>query len=131
MKKGFVYAICFLVLSCNSSTETKDGAATEQTAADLEKSQPLKYLSVNASIGHDENGEVIVEGSVINKATATGYKDITMAIEYMDKTGAMLGSERKPIDPLPAGTTMPFTIKSTGPKETVSVSVEIARATPE
>ena len=66
----------------------------KMTVAEIEKSQPLKFLSVQGSYKENFLGDKLkLDGKITNNATIVSYKDAVVRVTYYSKTNTKLESK--------------------------------------
>lgn len=128
-------SLSFLLSNCNSgSSNSYDSAVTYQEAKmsleDQEKQSPTQFLTTDGTYRSNLIGEWVLEGTVTNTATVAKYKDVVLIVEFLSKTGTLLGTENHAIyEFFPAGKTKRFKIKTAGYQGTSKVNWSIESAT--
>lgn len=129
--------LCIVIASCggsnsDSKTDTlkKDKyEEKKENLADIEKKNPVRFLSVS---GHDKKnliGQTVVKGTLKNKATVASYKDVEVEMSFYSKTGALLEKDIEIVyDKIEAGKETDFKTKYFAPKGTDSVALRVLKA---
>lgn len=77
--------------SCGSGSSYQDKV---QSIEEIEKADPLTFLSVEGKYGENFWGDKIeIEGTITNLATVASYKDAKVRVNFFTKTKTLLGSE--------------------------------------
>jgi hypothetical protein len=123
---------CALFASCgDSANNSRPSTQYEEKKAsigDMEKESPLTFLKVSGSHRKNIINQDVVEGEVVNKATFTTYKNITLQINFLDKEGASIEKQKHTLDyEVKPGSTTDFKIK-VKVKGASSVQIDIVDA---
>jgi len=125
----------FLILSCNSANKDRPSAQYEnkkESLADMERSNPLKFLKVNGDSHTNLINKEVVEGTISNQATLAAYKDVEVRISFKDKDGSVIEKDTKLInDVVKPNSKIDFKVKLKKPKGTISVALDIIGAVAE
>ena len=129
----FFFQLVFV--ACNSGTNQQPPARYEEKKASLEeieRDSPLKFLKIGGSHHGNLLNQTVVEGEVTNKATLVAYKNITVQISFLDKSGSVLEKEKDVLDDIvKPGSSTDFKIKTGHVKDANSVTFDIISATPD
>lgn len=121
-----------LMGGCESANNQKPSTKYEEkkaSLADTEREGPLKFLKISGSHRGNLINQTVVEGEILNKATLTTYKNITVQITFIDKEGSTIEKQKHVLDDeIEPGGTLDFKIKTGHVKETKSVSIDITDA---
>jgi len=122
-----------LIISCNnqnSESKSIDKYKTSKlTIEQIEQQHPLRFLEVAGKDKHNLIGQTVVKGDITNKATVVTYKDISISIKFISKTGAILEEDEEVIyDEVKPGGSINFKSKFFAPKGTDDVKMKIIKA---
>lgn len=99
--------------------------------ASKERNNPGEYLSVKGKYRKNLIGETVMEGVITNNATAAVFKDIKIVAEYLAPSETALGKEIfTKYEIIGPGKQVSFKFKTFAPKQTETLSLGIAGATP-
>ena len=131
---------CFLVIaslcSCQSKDNKKEEAknsyeASKANLLDKEKSNPANFLTVSGHDKHNLIGQMVVKGTILNKATVASFKDIDVKLEFYSKTGSLLETDHETVyEVLAPGESKNFKTKYFAPKGSDSVGLQVVSAKP-
>ncbi|MGZ5220813.1 MAG: DUF4339 domain-containing protein [Chitinophagaceae bacterium] len=96
-----------------------------------EKQNPKLYISNNSDWRKKLIGGTVLEGTLINRAKLTGFKDIVLEVQWLSKTNEVI--ETKPFtvhDFAGAGKTIKYKLKCSGPSRFGNVRASVVTATP-
>jgi hypothetical protein len=130
-----IAAISIFFAACGGSANSQHPSSKYEekkaSIADMENESPLKFLKVSGSHRKNIVNQSVIEGDVVNKATLTAYKNITLQINFLDKEGGSLEKQKHTLDDVvKPGATAEFKIK-TKVKDAASVNIDIVDATPD
>lgn len=130
---SFLIVVSSLFVSCKSDKKKNEPAdvykKSKMTIEEIEKKDPLQFLSINAKEKHNLIGQTVVKGEITSKATAVTYKDITVSIRFISKTGAALEEDEEVVyEELKPGSSVDFKSKFFAPKGTADVKLKIVKA---
>lgn len=136
MKKVFLLSIITIFFfSCNESDSKKaanEKDSYEKTKESLQKKEiqsPENFLMVAGHDRHNLLGQMVVKGTIINKATVAVYKDVDVKLEFYSKTGTLLETDKETVYEIIApGQSKNFKTKYFAPKGTDSVALAITGA---
>jgi predicted small secreted protein len=121
--------------SCNSNDKTAEGKAkdqyeqTKETLEQTEKKNPKRFLSVEGNDRKNLIGQLVIKGTITNKATVAGYKDVDVELSFFSKTGALLEKDHEVIyETIAPGSSTNFKTKYFAPRGTDSVAMKIVGA---
>lgn len=99
--------------------------------ATKEQYNPAEYIAVDGKYRKNLIGETVIEGTITNNATAAVFKDVEVKVEFLAASGTVVGEKTYTIyvKVSPSGSS-PFKIKEFAPKQSESVRLAIAGATP-
>lgn len=127
--------LVMVVASCGGSDGKTDTGKKDkyeekkENLADIEKKNPVRFLSVS---GHDKKnliGQTVVKGTLKNKATVATYKDVELELSFFSKTGALLEKDIEIVyDKIEPGKETDFKTKYFAPKGTDSVALRVLNA---
>lgn len=120
----------------NSGNSYEESYATESyeeqkmTVAEIEQSQPTKFLSADGTYRENFLGDKLkVNGTISNSATSISYKDATVRVTYYSKTKTNLGSEDYTIwEVFPPNQTKTFNLKIKNYSNVNSIGWEVIDA---
>jgi len=126
--------LCLLFIQCSNKKTSPEQIRNE--LLNWERTHPGQYIKIeNMSTAQkqvlaEERG-LIVEGDIINKASIANYKDVTISINYLSQTGAILKSQKEIIrEYLDVNNPHHFNYHVSAPEETASFSVTLVSAVP-
>lgn len=122
-----------LIVSCN---DQKNGAKSKDTyksskltIEQIEQQNPLRFLEIVGKDKHNLIGQTVVKGEITNKATVVTYKDISVSIKFISKTGVVLEEDEEVIyEEVKPGSNINFKSKFFAPKGTEDVKMKIIKA---
>lgn len=124
-----------ILFSCNSSdnntgkSEKDSYEKTKQNLAEKEKKDPKSFLVVSGHDKHNLIGQMVIKGTVTNKATVATYKDVDVQLTFFSKTGALLETDKETVfEVLAPGQSKNFKTKYFAPKGSDSVAFAILGA---
>lgn len=102
----------------------------KMTVAEIEQSQPTKFLSADGTYRENFLGDKLeVNGTISNSATVVNYKDATVRVTYYSKTKTNLGSEDYTIwEIFPPNHTKKFQLKIKNYSNVNSIGWEVINA---
>jgi hypothetical protein len=125
----------FILFSCNSSdsktgkTDKDSYEKTKENLAAKERKDPKSFLVVSGHDKHNLIGQMVIKGTVTNKATVATYKDVDVQLTFFSKTGALLETDKETVyEVLPPGQSKNFKTKYFAPKGSDSVAFAIVGA---
>ncbi len=135
MIKNFLLSAIALmfIVSCNNQKtgdKSKDPyKSSKLTIEQIEQQNPLRFLEVSGKDKHNLIGQTVVKGEIANKATVVTYKDISVSIKFISKTGAVLEEDEEVIyEEVKPGSNINFKSKFFAPKGTEEVKMKIIKA---
>jgi hypothetical protein len=135
MKKNFLLSafVLIFIISCNdqnTSSKSKDPYKNSKlTIEQIEQQNPLRFLEVVGKDRHNLIGQTVVKGEINNKATVVTYKDISVSIKFISKTGVVLEDDEEVIyEEVKPGSNINFKSKFFAPKGTEEVKMKIIKA---
>lgn len=135
MIKNFLLSAVSLILiiSCNNQnndSKSKDQYKTSKlTIEQIEQQNPLRFIEVAGKDKHNLIGQTVVKGEITNKATVVTYKDISVSIKFISKTGVVLEENEEVIyEEVKPGSNINFKSKFFAPKGTEDVKMKIIKA---
>ncbi len=137
MKKlsALIVSAFFILFSCNESDSNK--AANEKNSYekakeslhDKETKSPQNFLTVTGHDRHNLLGQMVVKGTITNKATVAAYKDVDVKLDFYSKTGTLLETDKETVYEIIApGQSKNFKTKYFAPKGTDSVALAVTGA---
>ena len=135
MKKASFLLILFAILfSCKSNSKKTEGEKqtyelTKESLRQKEKKDPQNFLSVGGYNRHNIIGQMVIKGSITNKASVASYKDVDIKLSFYSKTGTLLETDKETVyEVIKPGETKDFKTKYFAPKGSDSVSFEVLTA---
>ena len=121
------------IVSCNdqkNESKSKDPyKSSKLTIEKIEQQNPLRFLEVSGKDKHNLIGQTVVKGEITNKATVVTYKDISVSIKFISKTGVVLEDDEEVIyEEVKPGSNINFKSKFFAPKGTEEVKMKIIKA---
>ncbi len=121
------------IKSASAFSISKQPSPAEQRTVLLqkEKQNPKLYLNNNSDWRKKLIGGTVLEGTLINRAKITGFKDIVLEVQWLSKTNEVI--ETKPFtvhDFVGAGKTIKYKLKCSGPSRFGNVRASVVSATP-
>lgn len=126
-----IFGGLFLFSSLDKN-ENQSYYENKMTVAQIEESEPLRFLRVEGKYNESFWGsEIKIEGAIINKATVSDYKDVTIRVTYYSKTKSNLGHKDHTIYEIfsPTSTT-PFKFRVDNYKDVKIIDLDIVDAKP-
>src|SRR3982074_870418 len=127
--------LCFLLIAVLTSCQSKDNkkeeakSSYEASKANLlekEKSNPANFLTVTGHDKHNLIGQMVVKGTIVNKATVASFKDIDIKLEFYSKTGTLLETDHETVyEVIAPGESQNFKTKYFAPKGSDSVALQV------
>ena len=136
MKKAFIFLLTILIfLSCHSNeakkveSEKQSYELTKQNLMEKEKKNPIDFLTVDGHNKHNIIGQMVIKGTITNKASVAAYKDVDVKLSFYSKTGALLESDKETVyEVVKPGESKNFKTKYFAPKGSDSVAFEVVGA---
>lgn len=136
MKNAFIFLLTIPVFfSCHSNeakkmeSEKQSYELTKQNLMEREKKNPLDFLTVDGHNKHNIIGQMVIKGTITNKASVAAYKDVDVKLSFYSKTGALLESDKETVyEVVNPGETKNFKTKYFAPKGSDSVAFEVVGA---
>ena len=134
-KASLLLIVSALLFSCKTNNSKK--AETEKQSYELtkeslhrkEKKNPQNFLSVDGHNRHNIIGQMVIRGSISNKASVASYKDIDIKLSFYSKTGTLLETDKETVyEVIKPGESKDFKTKYFAPKGSDSVSFEVLAA---
>lgn len=112
------------------SYSTSSYEEKKMTVAEIEMSQPTKFLSADGTYRENLLGDKLkVNGTISNSATTVSYKDATVRVTYYSKTKTNLGSEDYTVwEVFPPNHTKTFNLKIKNYSNVNSIGWEVVDA---
>lgn len=127
-----LFSLIFITACNNQNNEKKSNdryKKSKLTIEQIEQQNPLQFLEVDGKDKHNLIGQTVVKGEISNKATVVTYKDISVSIQFISKTGAVLEEDEEVIyDEVKPGNNINFKSKFFAPKGTEDVKMKIIKA---
>ena len=136
MKKVCFFLIASVLLfSCKSNDSKKAEAEkqsyelTKESLGEKEKKNPQNFLSVDGHNRHSIIGQMVIVGSITNKASVASYKDVDIKLSFYSKTGTLLETDKETVyEVINPGESKNFKTKYFAPKGSDSVALAITNA---
>ena len=132
-KPGALFLVITL-FSCQAkmddSKKGKDSYEVAKTTLLVkENKNPEKFLIVSGHNKHNLIGQMVVKGSVTNKATVASFKDVDLKLEFYSKTGTLLETDHEVVyEVIAPGESKNFKTKYFAPKGSDSVALHVVSA---
>jgi uncharacterized lipoprotein len=127
-----LFTLIFIVACNHQNTEKKSNdqyKKSKLTIEQIELQNPLRFLEVDGKDKHNLIGQTVVKGEITNKATVVTFKDISVSIKFISKTGAVLEEDEEVIyEEVKPGSNINFKSKFFAPKGTEDVKMKIIKA---
>ncbi|MEO6488786.1 MAG: hypothetical protein ABIO04_02505 [Ferruginibacter sp.] len=108
---------------------TDDYEKGKMSVAEMEKKNPIQFLSVSGSDKKNILGQTVINGIMINNAKIASFKDIDIKLSFYSKTGALLEEDHEMIyETLSPGESKSFKSKYFAAKGTDSVGMKVIGA---
>lgn len=127
--------LSFVFAACNGGENTADVKSKDkyeqakESLEQTEKKNPKRFLQVEGYNKKNLLRQTVIKGTITNKATVAGFKDVDVELSYFSNTGALLLKEHEVIyEKLAPGSSVNFKTKTYAPKGTDSVAMKIAGA---
>ena len=118
----------FVMNSCNGGKDSYE--KHKQMVLNTEKNNPIEFLQLNVDSKVNLIGVVVIDGSIMNKATMATYKDAVVHVDYLSKTNSVLGSDEQTVmEFFKPNTSVEVKLKFPGYKGTKSAMVKLKSAT--
>ena len=116
--------------SNNSSAPKDPQKKKELTVEEIEKANPLRFISASGQSRETLFGKKFVLNMKIeNSATVAKYKDVVVKIEYVSATNSVVTSEERRLDEtFPPHSTKNYEFKITKPSESSKLRVSVIQA---
>lgn len=124
----------FLMLNSCQSNQNKSGSGdkyeeTKISIEDMEKKNPVRFLTVTGKDRHNLIGQTVVKGTIKSTAAVVTYKNIDISVSFYSKTGTVLEQDHEIIyEEIKPGSDIDFKSKYFAPKGTDNVVLKIASA---
>jgi hypothetical protein len=135
MIKNFLLSAVSLILIVSCNNQNNDSKSKDQyknsklTIEQIEQQNPLRFIEVAGKDKHNLIGQTVVKGEITNKATVVTYKDISVSIKFISKTGVVLEENEEVIyEEVKPGSNINFKSKFFAPKGTEDVKMKIIKA---
>lgn len=126
---SFIFAACGGDEKATNAKTKDKYEQTKETLEQVEKKNPRRFLTVGGTDKRNLIGQRVIKGTISNRATVAGYKDIDVEISFYSKTGALLEKSHEVIyETVAAGNSTNFKTKYFAPKGTDSVAMKIYNA---
>ena len=130
------FVLIALLCSCQSNSGKKEEdknsyESAKTTLLDKEKKNPGNFLTVSGHDKHNLIGQMVIKGSITNKATVASYKDVDVKLEFYSKTGTLLETDHETVyEEIAPGESKSFKTKYFAPKGSDSVALHVVSAKP-
>lgn len=136
MKKVLFIAITSLVVlaACRDKEAQEKKMAdkyedTKLSLEEIEKLNPVKFISVTEADKRNLLGQRVVKGKVTNNAKMASFKDVELKISFYSKTGVLLEEDQETIyETLAPGASASFKSKYFAAKGTDSIAIKVLSA---
>ena len=137
MKRSLVFLLALPVtlFSCSGSdskkalTEKENYELTKKNLRDKEIKSPQNFLIVTGNNKHNLVGQMVIKGTVVNKATVAVYKDVDVQLDFYSKTGALLETDKETVyETIHPGQSKSFKTKYFAPRGSDSVALKVLDA---
>lgn len=115
--------------SNNTANEKTNYEKTKENLQEKETKSPENFLVVAGHDRHNLLGQMVVKGSITNKATVASYKDVDVKLDFYSKTGTLLETDKETVYEIIApGQSKNFKTKYFAPKGSDSVALAVTGA---
>ena len=137
MKRSLVFLLVLplILFSCSDSnskkalTEKENYELTKKNLRDKEIKSPQNFLTVTGNNKHNLVGQMVIKGTVVNKATVAVYKDVDVQLDFYSKTGALLETDKETVyETIHPGQSKSFKTKYFAPRGSDSVALKVLDA---
>jgi hypothetical protein len=137
MKRSLVFllALSVTLFSCSGNdskkalTEKENYELTKKNLRDKEIKSPQNFLTVTGNNKHNLIGQMVIKGTIVNKATVAVYKDVDVQLDFYSKTGALLETDKETVyETILPGQSKSFKTKYCAPKGSDSVALKVLDA---
>ncbi len=136
MKSFFLFFFAFpvIIFSCRSdvkkaSTEKEVYEKTKESLQEKEEKNPQNFLFAEGHNKRNLLGQIVIKGSLTNKASVAVFKDVDINLSFYSKTHALLEQDKETIfEVLRPGESKNFKTKYFAPKGTDSVALAVLGA---
>lgn len=137
MKRSLVFllALSVILFSCSGNdskkalTEKENYELTKKNLRDKEIKSPQNFLTVTGNNKHNLVGQMVIKGTVVNKATVAVYKDVDVQLDFYSKTGALLETDKETVyETIHPGQSKSFKTKYFAPRGSDSVALKVLDA---
>ena len=143
--KNILFLVLILIVSSacknqngNTQEESNKKANTEtyeekvRSVEDIERSEPLKFLSNSATCDKNFWGDKIkIHGEISNSATVAEFKDVVIRVTFYSKTNTVIKADSYTVyDFFPPKSTKKYELKINNCKDAAIYNFEIESATP-
>lgn len=132
MKK--LIPVLLILASCKGGDSAKTGTAdkyeaTKMTLEEMERKDPVRFLSVSGRDKRNLLGQTVINGTVVSKAKAVSFKDIDIQLSFYSKTGVLLEQDHEMLyEKIKPGDEASFKTKYFAPKGTDSIAMKVVEA---
>ena len=110
-------------------TEKENYELTKKNLRDKEIKSPQNFLTVTGNNKHNLVGQMVIKGTVVNKATVAVYKDVDVQLDFYSKTGALLETDKETVyETIHPGQSKSFKTKYFAPRGSDSVALKVLDA---
>ena len=131
---GLLLILATLFSACDSKDDYSIGDETDykektQSIQEIEAKNPTEFLYVTAKEKKNLLGQIVVNGTILNKAKVAEFKDVELKMKFFSKTGALLEENVEVIyEKLSPGGHVKFKTKNFAAKGTDSLHIEVTGA---
>ena len=123
-----------MITACNNQHQyeiesNENYEKTKNTLAEVERKNPVQFLSVAGSNKKNLLGQTVVNGTIFNNAKMVSFKDVDIKLSFYSKTGALLEEDHNVVyETISPGGSKSFKSKFFTAKGTDSVGFKIVGA---
>ena len=86
-------------------------------------------MTVTGNNKHNLIGQMVIKGTIVNKATVAVYKDVDVQLDFYSKTGALLETDKETVyETIHPGQSKSFKTKYFAPRGSDSVALKVLDA---
>jgi hypothetical protein len=115
----YLLPLSLLMFSCQADPEEtnalEDGSydANKESMKDAEQTDPMSFLTVDATCDKNMMGNWVLEGTISSSASVVTYHDFEFKLDFYDKDQTAVGSESLFLEEsLLPGSTLDFKLKT-------------------
>ncbi|MEY4702574.1 MAG: hypothetical protein RIR96_471 [Bacteroidota bacterium] len=126
-----MFCSCDFVEKNKEKQKKQSYEASKKTIEEIERENPLRFISVNGKDKKNIIGQTVVKGTIINKATTVAYKNFAVKVSFYSKTGALLEEDEETImEQIGPGDEFEFKSKFFAPRDAEEVKLKVISAKP-